>query len=389
MTPKKRILTALAHKEPDRVPFDLGATALSSIHYAAYNDLVCYLGKVHLVRDKKCTAFMDLVQSIVQVDIDFVKKFKVDARGLIPGSFGVKWDDHVQIEGDDYILIDGFGARWFRPSNGYYFDQRPGSFPLSHVDDRADIITIELPDPYLPDIYEDLKYNVESLGAEYAIVMGDPVGGIFATGFKLRGYDNFYMDLAGNPSMAEGLMEKLTDLKIQYWDRVLDEVGDLIDIALFEDDLGLQDRTMISPKMYRVLIKPHHERLFSFVKHKSSTPIQIMLHSDGSIYDLIPDLIDIGVDILNPIQVSAAKMDTRHLKKEFGSELVFWGAGVDTQGVLAFGSPADVEDEVKRRIDDLAPEGGFVFAAVHNIQPNVSPENIMAMWETLQEYGKY
>lgn len=230
MTSKKRILTALAHKEPDRIPFDLGATALSSIHYTSYNDLVRYLGKEHLVRDKEDTAFMDLVQSIVQIDID---------------------------------------------------------------------------------------------------------------------------------------------------------------IALFEDDLGIQNTTMISPQMYRDLIKPRHERLFSFVKQKTSGPIQIMLHSDGSIYDLIPDLIDIGVDILNPIQVSAAKMDTLQLKMEFGSELVFWGAGVDTQGVLAFGTAAEVKDEVKRRIDDLAPGGGLVFAAIHNIQPNVSPRNIMAMWETLQEYGKY
>lgn len=389
MTSKKRILTALAHKEPDRIPFDLGATALSSIHYTSYNDLVRYLGKEHLVRDKEDTAFMDLVQSIVQIDIDIVREFKVDARGLIPGSFGVKWDDHVQKEGDDYILVDGFGAKWFRPSNGYYFDQKPDSFPLSHIEDEADIKTLELPNPYSQDIYEDLKDNLEKLGKDYAIVMGDPVGGIFATGFKLRGYDNFYLDLAGNPSMAAGLMDKLTDLKIQYWDRVLDEVGDLIDIALFEDDLGIQNTTMISPQMYRDLIKPRHERLFSFVKQKTSGPIQIMLHSDGSIYDLIPDLIDIGVDILNPIQVSAAKMDTLQLKMEFGSELVFWGAGVDTQGVLAFGTAAEVKDEVKRRIDDLAPGGGLVFAAIHNIQPNVSPRNIMAMWETLQEYGKY
>lgn len=332
---------------------------------------------------------MDLIQSIVQVDIDFVKEFKVDARGLIPGSFGVKWDDHVQKEGDDFILVDGFGARWFRPVNGYYFDQKPDSYPLSHMDDRADIESIDLPNPYNRDIYQDLRENIKGLGEEYAIVLGDPVGGIFATGFKLRGYDKFYTDLAGNPSMATRLMDKLTDLKIQFWGRVLDEVGDLIDIALFEDDLGLQDRTMISQKMYRDLIKPHHERLFSYVKYKTSTPIQIMLHSDGSIYDFIPDLIDIGVDVLNPIQVSAAKMDTHQLKKEFGSELVFWGAGVDTQRVLAFGSAAEVKDEVKRRINDLAPGGGFVFAAIHNIQPNVPPENIIAMWETLQEHGTY
>ncbi len=184
-------------------------------------------------------------------------------------------------------------------------------------------------------------------------------------------------------------MDKLTEFKIQYWDKVLDEAGGIIDVALFEDDLGQQNSTMISPKMYRELIKPHHETLISFIKNKTSKPIRIMMHSDGSIYDLIPDLIEIGVDILNPIQISAAKMDSCQLKREFGSELLFWGAGVDTQGVLAFGSVAEVKDDVKRRIDDLAPGGGFVFAAVHNIQPQVPPENIMAMRETLHEYGTY
>jgi len=389
MTSKERVMTALVHKEPDRIPFDLGATVDTSIHYMAFNDLVRYLGKGHLAKDKEDIQFIDIVQSVVQLDSDFIREFKIDARGLVPGGYATKWNDVVKREGDDYLLLDSFGAKWFRPVDGYYFDQKPDSFPLTGISSEADIEAFSWPDLGSPERVKGLREIIKGLGEEYAIVLGDPTGGIFAQGFRLRGYTNFYLDLAGNPSLAAALMDKLTELKLHYWDKVLDEVGDLVDVVMFEDDLGQQDRTLISPQMYRELVKPRHQRLFSFVKEKTSGSARVLLHSDGSIYDLIPDLIEIGVDILNPIQVSCAKMNTHQLKKEFGSDLVFWGAGVDTQGVLAFGSPAEVRDEVKRRIDDLAAGGGFVFATIHNIQPKVPPENIMAMYETLQEYGKY
>lgn len=389
MRSKERVLNTLAHKEPDRIPFDLGATVDTSIHYMAFNDLLCYLGRGHLAKEKEDTRFIDIVQSVMQLDTDFIREFKVDVRGLVPGNYGLEWGDVVHKEGDEHFLIDSFGAKWVRPADGYYFDQKPDSFPLANITSEADIEGFAWPDLGGPERLRGLRKNIEELGEEYAIVMGDPVGGIFAQSFRLRGYTNFYLDLAGNPRLAASLMGKLTDLKINYWDRVLDEAGDLIDVVMFEDDLGQQDRPLISPRMYRELVKTHHQRLFSFIKDKTSGSTRVMLHSDGSIYDIIPDLIEIGLDILNPIQVSSAKMGTGQLKKEFGSDIVFWGGGVDTQGVLVFGSRAEVRDEVRRRIDDLAPGGGFVFAAIHNIQPGVRPENIMVMWETLQKYGKY
>jgi uroporphyrinogen decarboxylase len=141
--------------------------------------------------------------------------------------------------------------------------------------------------------------------------------------------------------------------------------------------------------MYRKLVKPHQKRVFAFIKKKLRDSGYLLMHSDGSIHALIPDLIEMGVDILNPVQVTAADMDSRRLKREFGDDLVFWGGGIDTQGTLSFGTPDEVRDEVKRRIDDLAPGGGFVFSAIHDIQPEVPPENFMAMWETLQEQGSY
>ena len=155
------------------------------------------------------------------------------------------------------------------------------------------------------------------------------------------------------------------------------------------DDLGTQERPLISPDLYRKRIKPRHRRIFETIRKASAHKVFIFFHSCGSIRELIGDLIEIGVDALNPVQVSAKGMDTKRLKAEFGGELCFWGGGVDTQRVLPYGSPRQVKDEVRRRIEDLAPGGGFVFSAVHNIQADVPPENIMAMWEALQEYGVY
>ncbi|MBC8386671.1 MAG: hypothetical protein H8E13_01280, partial [Actinobacteria bacterium] len=149
-----------------------------------------------------------------------------------------------------------------------------------------------------------------------------------------------------------------------------------------------QNNLLISPSTYRKYIKPRQKKLNSLIKEKKSD-IFIFYHSCGSIYEIIPDLIEVGVDALNPVQVSAANMDTKRLKKEFGKDITFWGGGIDTQRVLPFGTPHDVKEEVRKRIDDLAPGGGFVFATVHNIQAEVPPQNIMAMWDALQEYGKY
>jgi uroporphyrinogen decarboxylase len=169
----------------------------------------------------------------------------------------------------------------------------------------------------------------------------------------------------------------------------LEIVGDNIDIVMHSDDLGMQNSPMMSPDMYRRFVKPLHQELIGMLKKKAGGEVKFLLHSCGSVRALIPDFIDVGVDILNPIQVSAAGMDTAELKKEFGKDMCFCGGGVDTQEILPRGTPEQVRDEVKRRLDDLAPGGGYIFAAVHNIQADVPPENLQAMYETLQAYGRY
>jgi uroporphyrinogen decarboxylase len=182
-------------------------------------------------------------------------------------------------------------------------------------------------------------------------------------------------------------MDRITDIYIESVDRYLEQVGDYIDVFTYWDDVSTQDGWMISPQTYAALVKPRQKRLFEAIRRRTNA--KLLYHCCGAAAELYPHLIEIGVDIVNPVQVSARGMDTRQLKERFGRDLVFWGGGVDTQRVLPFGTPQEVRDEVRRRIDDLAPGGGFVFAAVHNIQAFVAPENIVAAFETVLECGGY
>jgi uroporphyrinogen decarboxylase len=182
-------------------------------------------------------------------------------------------------------------------------------------------------------------------------------------------------------------MEGITDLYVESCDRYLEQVGPYLQVFTYWDDLCGQNGWLIRPDLYRTMIKPKQRRLVEAIKRK--TEAKLFYHSCGASRELIPDLIELGFDILNPVQVSARGMNTKTLKAEFGKDIVFWGGGVDTQGVLPFGTPEQVADEVRRRIDDLAPGGGFVFAAVHNIQAFVPPENIVAAFDTARSYGRY
>jgi len=185
------------------------------------------------------------------------------------------------------------------------------------------------------------------------------------------------------------LLDAIAEVKMKYWERALALVGKNVMMVSEADDLASQNCALISPQLYRKLIKPRHTKLFSFIKKHAAVDVKIFYHSCGAVAPLLPDLIEAGIDILNPVQVSAAGMDTKELKRQFGKDLTFYGGGVDTQRILPRGTPAEVRDEVRRRIDDLAPGGGFIFNTVHNIQADVPPENIVAMWEAVREYGVY
>jgi uroporphyrinogen decarboxylase len=384
MNSKERVSTILEHKEPDRIPFDLGSTVVSGIHKDAYQNLLDYLGI-----DKRQVNICAFIQQVAAVDEEVACKLNIDTRGVFLSAAADLFYLDMQREGRYETFIDPFGVKWFKPiDKGLYYDMK--GHPLSGTITLQDIKTHSWPDPSSPALIEAMKREAKRLSKETdaAIVLAAGDTGIFERAQWVRGHADFLTDLIANPSLATSLLDILTDMHIRHWDKALDAMGDLVQVIVAGDDLGMQDRPLISPELYRRHIKPRHERLFSFIKKKAPN-VHIFFHCCGSIYDLIPDLIEIGVDILNPVQVSATKMDTKMLKKEFGDALTFWGGGVDTQKVLPFGTPGEVREEVKRRIDDLAPGGGFVFSAVHNIQADVPPENIMAMWETLQRYGKY
>jgi uroporphyrinogen decarboxylase len=203
----------------------------------------------------------------------------------------------------------------------------------------------------------------------------------------LRGFLDFYCDVASNEELFCTILDKIVELKIIYWEHILDVAKEFVDIIQEADDLGGQNRLLISPDKYRRLVKPRHQEIFDFIHSHSNA--KVFFHSCGAIREIIPDLIEIGVDILNPVQVSAPGMDSAELKQEFGKDLVFWGGGIDTQSILPYGTPQQVREEVKRRLNDFMPGGGYIFAPTHNIQADVPPENIVAMWETLKEFGVY
>jgi len=291
----------------------------------------------------------------------------------------------VQIDPDNSYL-DEWGTRWKKPESSLYWD--PVDYPLKDAT-IEDLETYNWPDPHDPGRTEGLREQAKRLRekTDYAVIADTPLLGIFESACVcLRGIERLMMDLILDKPFAEALFDKLADIHIEFLRHYLDAVGDLIDVIMVSDDLGGENGPLISPELYRDLIKPAQRRLWQFIK--SNTEACLFLHSCGSISKFIPDLMEMGVDILNPVQVSAQDMDTKRLKEEFGDKLTFWG-GVDTQRVLPFGSPEDVDREVRKRIADMATGGGYVLTAVHNIQAGVPPENICMMYDAARRYGRY
>jgi len=208
--------------------------------------------------------------------------------------------------------------------------------------------------------------------------------GLFEMHQRVRGMENAMLDPFMFPVNSDKLIGKLADLKIEFWDSLLEEIGDVIDIAGEGDDYGTQQSQLIDPDQFREYYKPHFTRVLSFIKEKAPN-VKLLFHSCGNVRPIIPDLIEMGVDLLNPVHITATGMEPRQLKKDFGKDIVFWGGGVDTQHILPSGTPEQVKEDVKRNIEALAPGGGFVFSTVHNIQAEVPPQNILAMIEALRD----
>jgi uroporphyrinogen decarboxylase len=381
MNARERVMLALNHQEPDRVPIDLGGSICSSIHSDAYVEL-----KKHLGIALEEIQMVDYIQQLPYLDEALLERFGADFRMVqLPAATAPGLE--IFEEGDYYAFIDRWGSRLHMPKDGgLYFDWV--DFPIQEATLSAlDNYAWPSPDPpeYNAQLRERARFLFEN--TEYALVGSAIIGGgIFEQPARTMGLESFFMALVKEPGFADRMMDQITEIYIESCSDYLEQVGEYLQVFTYWDDVSGQDGWLISPDIYRQVIKPKQRRLLEAIRRK--TDAQVYYHGCGAVYDLIPDLIELGFDILNPVQVSARGMDTKRLKEEYGQDMVFWG-GVDTQQMLPFGKPEEVADEVKRRIDDLAPGGGFVFAAVHNIQALVPPENIVTMFDTALAYGNY
>jgi uroporphyrinogen decarboxylase len=385
MNSRERLLKTLNHEEPDRIPYDLAGTTWTGITAGAYNNLVSYL-KYH----EQNPEFSDVIQQIVIPTEDVLEQLQVDVRGLFPLT-SHNWDVYSKLldGGDHWVYHDEWGfTQHFPKENGLWFSLVKN--PLDH--DKVELEELDAyawPDAANRERIMGLREKAIRFRKEGKIVFIKGLcAGLFEMQQRVRGMTNAMTDPLLHRELSEKLIGKLADLKIEFWEMALDELGDVVDIVGEGDDYGTQDSQLIAPDAFRAHYKPHTQRVLEAIKRKAPNA-KIMFHSCGNVRPIIPDFIEVGVDILNPIHITAEGMEPFALKKDFGNDIVFWGGGVETQKILPLGSEKEVIDDVKRNIDALAQGGGFVFATVHNIQAEVPPRNIMAMWNTLMECGRY
>ncbi len=398
MTSRARVLAALKHEEPDKAPIDFGSTRSTGINAIAYNDLKQYLG---IVSPTKLFDVKQLMALPEQAMMDWAQTDVIGLHRLAP-SLGLrmdKWKPGTLPDGSACLLPEDFnpemledGSLAVRNNNGHITAQRPkgGLYfdevyaPLADAMDEADLDKHNYPEitdeelVYLTGRAKDLYENTN-----YAINGATGIS-LFEKGLKDFGYEEWMVRIMTEPDLVRRYLERLTKAYITMMDRYLGVVGQYVQVIQANDDLGMQTGPLISPKIYHDIFLPFHKEIFQHVK-KQQPGIFVFLHSCGSVYDFIPDLIEAGVDALNPVQTNAAKMDARTLKREFGKDITFWGGGCSTQTTLTFGSADDVRREVEEMIEIFKVGGGFVFNQVHNIQAGVTPQNIVALYKTAQK----
>jgi uroporphyrinogen decarboxylase len=376
MSCRERVLAALNHHEPDQVPIDLGATLCSTLTRVAYHYQRSFLGMDPDLNPVSCSRTSDSVY----LKEDLAQHYCVDFR---PVRLGAP-DNFISREDAD-SFYDEYGARWRRAA--FYYDAVER--PFSNFNSVSDLKKYSWPNPYDPGRVRGVGELAKQLyeATDYAIVADIAAYGPFETALYLRGYEQFLVDLHLDPDFAQATLDMLTENAMGFWEAFLTVVGDYVHVVAQADDLGMQTGPYISPKMYRQFVKPCHKRLNDFIHSK--TKAKLFLHSCGSIYDLIPDFVEVGFDALNPVQRSASKMDIVQLKKVFGKDISFWGGAIDSQHVFPNATLEEIEIEVKRTLDVMGPGGGYIFNTVHNIQPDVSPDRIEQLFQTAIHYRKY
>jgi uroporphyrinogen decarboxylase len=411
MNSRERILVSINHKEPDRAPVDLGSTPSSGISAIAYSKL-----KKYLEISEGNTRIYDVVQQLAQPEDFIIEKFHIDVLD-IGRTFNTAHDDWYDID-----LWDGGKAQypsWFKPElskEGNYiahnsegeeiaimlpgmpfFDQTcypyVNGYPENYKNLSDDMNKVHWSalahSPWdnasNPDFWKILRENAKELRSKTDKALMIVCGcNLFEWGTFLRRMDNFLMDLITDKKEVEKLLDALLEKHLMSLEKVCNSVGDIVDIIRFGDDLGMDSGPFMAPDTYKKLFKPRHKILCDYVKKNSK--MHTFLHSCGSIYSLIPHLIDAGIEIINPVQTACYQMEPERLKKEFGKDITFWGGGCETRSVLNRAKPREVKHHVKKRLEIFSKDGGFVFNTVHNILPDVPPENIVAMFEAIEEF---
>jgi uroporphyrinogen decarboxylase len=400
MTSREKILKALNHKEADRVPRDLGGTESSGMTAYALCKLQKHLG---ILADLKV---FDPYQYVAYIGDDLRTRFKIDTVNLTlepktwvrknhPSGFQVllpaKWHEELDEHKATIVRRADSQITARRPDGGHYFDSvnppLQNAATPSDIEKHADTIRSFDAPSFADESPESLRKRAEQMHAAGKCTVFNLCCHILAAGQLLRGYENFMVDLMTDEAMVRKLLDILIDGYCNRIDQLAPLLCNRVDVVLLNDDLGTQNGPMLSPSTYRTLIKPYQKTLFQHVKKSFRVPI--LFHSCGAVREFIPDLIELGVDALNPVQISASDMNPAKLKRDFGNDITFWGGGVNTQTVLNKKTPAEVADAVRQSIDVFAPGGGFVFCQVHNIQPDVPPENVVAMFNALDDCGIY
>jgi uroporphyrinogen decarboxylase len=414
MKSRERVKMSINHKQVDRVPIDLGSMRSTGIATIAYNNLRKKLGIT-----KGLAKMYDFIQQLAYPEKEIRDLFHVDvidagqaflnndsewrkwtlndgSKCLIPKYLNVEIDKEgtVLLKNNDNFILGK------KPKSSLYVDQSywvykdlpkiPNTF--NDKDLVKQLWAIPSPPWYL-NIFNDNDYklfinNIKKLHDEtdYAIMLS--VGcNLFETGNFLRGMENFLSDIYLDKNGTKRLIDKLVEGNMKFLDRVLKGVGEYVDLLQFGDDLGLQNGPFMSPDVFKEIFIPRYKKMWDFVHN--NTDCKIFLHSCGSVFELLPHLIDAGVDVLNPVQTTTVNMEPEKLKKEFGKYITFWGGGCNTRDVLPNKTPTEVKEDVKRRIEIFSKGGGFVFNQIHNILADIKPENVIAMLEAAYEYGKY
>ncbi|MFV1966714.1 MAG: uroporphyrinogen decarboxylase family protein [Pirellulaceae bacterium] len=399
MNSRERVLCSLRHEEPDRIPVDLGGTRQSGIAAATYHQLTEHLGI------RSTTRIYDVYQMLAEVERPMMERFGADVIGLLRPvvAFGIRnenwkpWHlfDGTPVEvpgafnpvtepGGDLVLVLDSEPIARMPKDGFYFDRLDKYPGAAHVDlDQLELplLTSEECDHYharSESLFQNTDFAIIApLGPPYELFYGLGTGDFQA----------WMITFATEPEYVSQLFEQLAEAWLENLRRFTEAVGNRVQILQFNDDFGTQTAPFLSVPMFRRQVMPFYQRGLDWIHQNSE--MKVFLHSDGALYPLIPSLIEMGVDILNPTQTSATGMEGPRLKEEFGDQLVFWGASLDCQNTLPFGTPEEVAREVEEHVRVFAPGGGYVFASVHNIQAGIPPENLVAMLDTALAVGQY